>query len=46
MPAFKNSMSDAQVEELVTFLRKQFAPDRPAWNGVRETVTRLRPSAH
>lgn len=46
MPAFKNSMSDAQVEELVTFLRKQFAPDRPAWNDVRETVTRLRPSAH
>ncbi|MCK1337234.1 molybdopterin-dependent oxidoreductase [Bradyrhizobium sp. 38] len=46
MPAFKNSMSDAQVEELVTFLRKQFAPDRPAWNGVRETVTRLRTSAH
>ncbi|MET4294837.1 nicotinate dehydrogenase subunit B [Bradyrhizobium sp. LB8.2] len=46
MPAFKNSMSDAQVEELVTFLRKQFAPDRPAWTGVRETVSRLRPSAH
>lgn len=46
MPAFKNSMSDAQVEELVTFLRKQFAPDRPAWTGVRETVTRLRTSAH
>ncbi|MGY3292541.1 mono/diheme cytochrome c family protein [Bradyrhizobium sp. LM3.6] len=46
MPAFKNSMSDTQVEELVTFLRKQFAPDRPAWNGVRETVSRLRPSAH
>ncbi|MBR0713196.1 molybdopterin cofactor-binding domain-containing protein [Bradyrhizobium liaoningense] len=42
MPAFKNSMSDAQVEELVTFLRKQFAPDKPAWSGVRETIARVR----
>ncbi|MCK1401523.1 molybdopterin-dependent oxidoreductase [Bradyrhizobium sp. 4] len=42
MPAFKNSMSDAQVEELVTFLRKQFAPDRPAWTGVKETIARVR----
>ncbi|WP_321576686.1 cytochrome c [Bradyrhizobium barranii] len=40
MPAFKNSMSDAQVEELVTFLRRQFAPDKPAWTGVRETIAR------
>jgi nicotinate dehydrogenase subunit B len=46
MPAFKNSMSDAQVEELVTFLRKQFAPDKPAWTGLRETIARVRESAH
>ena len=46
MPAFKNSMSDAQVEELVTFLRKQFAPDKPAWTGVRETIARVRNSTH
>jgi nicotinate dehydrogenase subunit B len=46
MPAFKNSMSDAQVEQLVTFLRKQFAPDRPAWTSVRETIARVRTSAH
>jgi len=46
MPAFKNSMSDAQVEQLVTFLRQQFAPDRPAWSGVRETITRVRASAN
>lgn len=45
MPAFKNSMSDAQVEELVTFLRKQFAPDRPAWIGVKETIARVRAAA-
>ncbi|WGD49247.1 molybdopterin-dependent oxidoreductase [Bradyrhizobium sp. CB1650] len=46
MPAFRNSMSDAQVEELVTFLRKQFAPGKPAWTGVRETIARLRGSAN
>lgn len=44
MPAFKNSMSDAQVEELVTFLRRQFAPDKLAWTGVRETIARVRAS--
>jgi nicotinate dehydrogenase subunit B len=46
MPAFKDSMSDAQVEQLVTFLRQQFAPDKPAWSGVRETVARVRSSTH
>jgi nicotinate dehydrogenase subunit B len=46
MPAFKNSMSDAQVEELVSFLRQQFAPDKPAWSGVRETIARVRTSTH
>ena len=46
MPAFRNSMSDAQVEELVTFLRKQFAPDKPAWSGVRETIARVRSPPH
>jgi nicotinate dehydrogenase subunit B len=46
MPAFRNSMSDAQVEELVTFLRGQFAPDKPAWTGVRETIARVRTSTH
>jgi nicotinate dehydrogenase subunit B len=46
MPAFRHSLSDAQIEELVTFLRKQFAPDKPAWTGVRETIAGVRASAH
>lgn len=46
MPAFKSSMSDAQVEELASFLRGQFAPDKPAWTGVRETIARVRASTH
>ena len=45
MPAFRESMSDAQVAELATFLRKQFAPDKPAWTDVQATVGRLRQSA-
>lgn len=46
MPAFRNSMSDAQVEELVSFLRKQFAPDKPAWTGIKETIARARAAAN
>ena len=44
MPAFRNSMSDAQLEQLVTFLRGQFAPNKPAWTGIRETIGRVRTS--
>ncbi len=42
MPAFRHSMSDGQIEELVAFLRRQFAPDKPAWSGVQETIARIR----
>ena len=46
MPGFKGSMSDTQIEELVAYLRRQFAPDRPAWTDVRETIARVRNSVH
>ena len=42
MPAFKDSMSDDQVAELVSYLRRQFAPDKPAWTDVRAAVGRVR----
>ncbi|WP_342710321.1 molybdopterin cofactor-binding domain-containing protein [Bradyrhizobium sp. B124] len=42
MPAFKDSMSDGQVAELVGFLRQQFAPGRPAWSDVATAVGRIR----
>jgi nicotinate dehydrogenase subunit B len=42
MPAFKDSMSDAQIAELVSFLRQQFAPDKPAWTDVASSVNRIR----
>jgi len=42
MPAFKDSMTDRQVAELVSFLRRQFAPDRPEWTDIATTVGRIR----
>ena len=46
MPAFKDSMNDVQIAELVSFLRQQFAPDKPAWTDVASTISRVRQSAH
>ncbi|MDO9060456.1 MAG: cytochrome c, partial [Bradyrhizobium sp.] len=42
MPGFKDSMNDDQLAELVTFLRQQFAPEKPAWTGVRAAVSQAR----
>jgi nicotinate dehydrogenase subunit B len=35
-------MTDAQVAELVSFLRRQFAPDKPAWANLEASVARIR----
>jgi nicotinate dehydrogenase subunit B len=42
MPAFKDSMTDGQVAELASYLRRQFAPDKPAWTDVEAAVGRIR----
>ena len=42
MPAFKDSMSDGQIAGLVSFLRQQFAPGKPAWTGLEAAVGRAR----
>jgi nicotinate dehydrogenase subunit B len=42
MPGFKDSMTDDQLAELVSYLRQQFAPDKPAWTGVPAAVRRIR----
>jgi len=44
MPAFKDSMNDMQIAELVSYLRRQFAPDKPAWSDVVSAVSRIRRS--
>jgi nicotinate dehydrogenase subunit B len=42
MPAFKDSLTDSQVAELASYLRRQFAPDKPAWIGIDAAVGRIR----
>jgi nicotinate dehydrogenase subunit B len=42
MPAFKASMNDRQIADLVAYTRRQFAPDKPGWANVEATVARLR----
>jgi nicotinate dehydrogenase subunit B len=42
MPAFKDSMTDDQLAELVIYLRRQFAPEKPAWTGVQAAISRIR----
>src|SRR6201991_5327102 len=38
MPGFKDSMTNDQIAGLVSYLRQQFAPDRPPWTGVDAAV--------
>jgi nicotinate dehydrogenase subunit B len=40
MPGFKDSLSTNQVTELVSYLRQQFAPGKPAWVDVDAAVSR------
>jgi nicotinate dehydrogenase subunit B len=42
MPALKDSLTDGQVAELAAYLRRQFAPDKPAWTGIEAAVGRIR----
>lgn len=45
MPGFADSFDDRQVAELVHYLRARFAPDKPAWQGVDQAITRIRTGA-
>jgi nicotinate dehydrogenase subunit B len=42
MPGFKDSLDDRQIAELVSWLRRQFAPDKPPWTDVDAAIGRLR----
>jgi nicotinate dehydrogenase subunit B len=42
MPAFRDHLSDDQLAELAGYLRQQFAPEKPAWTGVKDTIMRIR----
>jgi nicotinate dehydrogenase subunit B len=41
----KESMTDDQVAELVSYLRRQFAPDKSPWTGVAAAVSHARQAA-
>ena len=45
MPAFKDSLSDEHLAELVSYLRQQFAPDKPPWKDVPAAIKLLRQRA-
>jgi nicotinate dehydrogenase subunit B len=42
MPAFGDSLTDGQVAELTSYLRRQFAPDKPAWTDIEASIGRIR----
>ncbi|MGF6485983.1 mono/diheme cytochrome c family protein [Paraburkholderia sp. JPY419] len=42
MPAYHDSLNDAQVAELVSYLRAQFVGGEPAWRDVAANVARIR----
>lgn len=42
MPAFRDSFTDGQVAELASYLRRQFAPDKPGWADIDATIGRIR----
>ncbi|RAS35303.1 molybdopterin cofactor-binding domain-containing protein [Paraburkholderia bryophila] len=42
MPAYRDSFNDAQVADLVSYLRQQFAGGKPAWQDLTTSVARIR----
>jgi nicotinate dehydrogenase subunit B len=42
MPGFKDSFNDRQIVELVSYLRRQFAPDKPPWSDLNAAIGRTR----
>ncbi|MGQ2978243.1 MAG: molybdopterin cofactor-binding domain-containing protein [Polaromonas sp.] len=45
MPAFRHSLSDAQIAELAAYMRSRYAPGRAAWDDLPAAMARLRQDA-
>jgi nicotinate dehydrogenase subunit B len=45
MPAFNETLNDQQIAQLLSYLRGQFAPDKPAWSDVSARIVRIRRTA-
>ncbi len=44
MPAFKYSLSDAQIAELASYMRQRYAQGKTAWRDLPEAIARVRAS--
>ena len=42
MPAFKNSLSNQQIADLISYMREYFAPDKNSWTGLEPHIKSLR----
>ncbi|MGX7708463.1 molybdopterin cofactor-binding domain-containing protein [Methylobacterium sp. Gmos1] len=42
MPAFRDTLTDRQVAEVVAYTRARYAPDAPDWQGLEAAVARVR----
>jgi nicotinate dehydrogenase subunit B len=42
MPAFKASLDDNQIADLITYVRARFAPNQPAWQRLGSDIARIR----
>jgi nicotinate dehydrogenase subunit B len=42
MPAYRDSLGDGDIAELVAYCRARFAPDAPPWEDIGATIARLR----
>src|SRR5262249_35016336 len=45
MPAFRDTLPARQLAELGAYLRRQFAPHKPAWTGIDAAIARLKLAA-
>jgi len=45
MPAFRGSLSNTQLADLLGYLRARFAPGQPAWSGIETVAGRIRAEA-
>lgn len=46
MPGFKDSLDDAQVQDLLSYLRARFAPQEPEWVDSMTVIDRIRNQSH
>ena len=42
MPSFSAQLDDEQLVSLVSYMRARFAPDKPVWNSLEQSIARIR----